>query len=499
MKVNTEVRSVQVYRNGCTAVRKGQVQLEEGKNQVLIEGLTSSAYTDTMRLRFPQNVKASAIHVIERSDDEEKESDRIAEEIRMNRAKAEALGLQAEMWKNNSGFANLNNATVSEVENYIIAYPGRIESIKKQINDLEKERKKLEKQLNKAHDAENRPLISAELSTDHSGTYPFELIYQETAASWNSMYEIHTDAEKPLEIRVRAEIRQKTGEDGKDVNVTLRTGAPSFSASVPYLRPCSLEFRKPRPQVYGSSGPMLMKAAAAPMMARNEMAMEDSAMGDTAMLETIRTEEAEISAAETMTEYILASAFDISSGSDGLTVDLQSFELNAKYRLIAVPKADMKVCLTAEIRTEDLPVIVNGNAAVYLNEMYTGTVLLAPDRTEETFAVVLGNEERISVFREEKRKKGQEALIRNLRSEDYETEIRIVSAKDEPVTIVIKDQIPVSREQAITVDVKQTDKAEHDAETGELKWELELKPREIRTLHIAYRISWPKDKTIEYR
>jgi hypothetical protein len=99
--------------------------------------------------------------------------------------------------------------------------------------------------------------------------------------------------------------------------------------------------------------------------------------------------------------------------------------------------------------------------------------------------------------RTEKKKQSKEALIRNQQSAVYEYDIQAVSGMDEPVTVDIIDQIPVSRDQGITVDRLSYGSAEYDETTGILKWKAELSCHEMKTLHVEYRVTWPKDKQVE--
>ena len=43
MKINTEVKEVQIYRNRCTVIRNGMIPLKAGRNVVEIEGMSTSA------------------------------------------------------------------------------------------------------------------------------------------------------------------------------------------------------------------------------------------------------------------------------------------------------------------------------------------------------------------------------------------------------------------------------------------------------------------------
>ena len=491
MEIRTEVKEAVVYRSGASIRRAGKVHLNEGDNKTVIAGLSQGAYTDTMQLRFPKEISASAVHVISREEDD-KEVTAIAEKIDEITRRIEALKSQAEMWLN-AGSLSSDHITMAEIEEYITRYPERVSAIDAEIRTLEKEKKKLNRQLSEAQQRDGRPLISVNLNAPIEGDYPFELVYQETAARWNSKYEVHTDAQNlPLEIRVKAEVYQNTYEDWKNIKIALRTGMPVYSASLPELNPIYLDFSVPRP-VYGAMRPMMKMNA--PM--RDETVQMAFAEEDTAQLSRLDVNpSAEVSTSDTMTEYQLGGRYDIASGTDGLNVDLNAFTLKADYVIKAVPKEDTGAYLLAEVKTADLPMIIGGNAAIYLDGVYTGTARLSPDYGEETFAVALGTEERIRLSRTAKKKKSSEALIRNSQSTAYEYEITVNNSKDTPAKITVIDQIPVSRENAINVEATSLDKGVLDEKTGEVRWQIELQPQETKTLHVEYRVSWPKDKSL---
>jgi uncharacterized protein (TIGR02231 family) len=492
MTIHTDIKEVHLSRSGFTAVRRGCAHLEAGETRVLIEGLCATSYTDTVQLFFPAAVSASAIHVIN-PDHEGKQSELIREQIDDIDAALEALQKQAEMWQNSTAFAQMQSATVEQVESWISAYPERIRAISSEKRRLEKEKKALDLKLNEEFEKENRPLVSAVLKVENSGDYPFEMRCQDYAGSWNSQYEIHTDGEGPLSLRARAQIRQNTGEDWKGVRMVLRTGMPVRFASLPQLKPLYLDFEKPmpRPRYSRNTAPVMMKAMMADVMT------EEAAMEDTAQLFRMDTGSADVNTSDTMTEYVLGAEYDVASGDEGMFVDLQTFELNADYVIRAVPKKDIHAYLLASVKTADLPMSVRGTASVYLNSAYTGSALIAPDYGEDTFTIALGTEERISLSRTEKKKQSKEALIRNQQSAVYEYDIQAVSGMDEPVTVDIIDQIPVSRDQGITVDRLSYGSAEYDETTGILKWKAELSCHEMKTLHVEYRVTWPKDKQVE--
>jgi hypothetical protein len=74
----------------------------------------------------------------------------------------------------------------------------------------------------------------------------FELSYNVLDASWTPTYDLRvTDIVSPLLLKMRATIQQGSGEDWKNIKLTLSTGNPQESAQKPELQPWMLAFYTP--------------------------------------------------------------------------------------------------------------------------------------------------------------------------------------------------------------------------------------------------------------
>jgi hypothetical protein len=60
----------------------------------------------------------------------------------------------------------------------------------------------------------------------------------------------------------------------------------------------------------------------------------------------------------------------------------------------------------------------------------------------------------------------------------------------------VNDQIPVSSNSGITVEAIELTGGKVNQQTGQVKWDLELKPQETKQLIMTYSVKYPKDKTI---
>ena len=490
-KVMTKIDRVQIYRRGAQIVRKASVDLEEGVNKLRITGLGQNIDADTMRLFFPEGISLSDIRFVRENN--EKEDDPgitdLKDRIRALQKKKETRELQATLLAKNADFSRNREVSLEQASAFIESLPEKLEALDREVSEFEKQIAALEKELNETVRVKNLPVVSAEVYSEKAGTFDMEMMCHDGSAFWEPVYEIHTDAEGPLVMKARARIFQTTKEDWQDVAVTLFTGNPSAHTNVPVLTPLFLsirpEYKTSAKNSMLSMGAMRMDAAA-PMM-----------MADTAALSVVEMEEAEESEQETMTEYVLPGRRDVPSDSEGTMADLQKFEINAEYVLTAVPAEDICAYLAAQVKTVDLPLLIGSKVSVYLNGVYTGSVNVSPDLTKETFDISLGKEEGIRTARIQKEKKQSESRLKGQKITENVFENRIVNRKNKEVTVLVKDQVPVSEDKTISVELLESDHASLNAEDGILTWKVDLKPNETKILRLNYRVSWPKDKQLK--
>ena len=507
MIFKTEVKEVSIYRRSATLIRAGVAKLEAGRNLVYIAGLTKTADTGSFRLKFPPTVKAVNMQLVNPKETdlgEEKESERIREKIAELAYRINTCNYLDEMWKNNGNFTMRSNITIDEQENYIRKRPDELAKNHAEVKELTKAQDMLAKELEEMEKEEEKPLIMAELISESSEEVPFILQYQENAASWAPKYEVRfAGTGEPLAVSMKAKINQTSKEDWKQVKVTLFTGNPVSTESIPELKSLQLSFYEPPQPVAAGRGAtpngfmgmgMMMQAqamssaaAAAPMAMMNMDAMKQMA--------ALQTEEAAVSEEESMTAFELPTPRDILSDTSGNLADLKNFSVEAKYHVLCIPRLSNKCFMTAEIVATDWP-LPPARAAVYLKDTLAGEFYVDSNSETDTFNLSLGNDERITVLRTELPKKTQEALIKNQKKTSYAYRINLVNNSSEAVDVKILDQIPISTEKTIVVESSELSKAALNEETGELCWEMSAESKKEIVLNVAYSVAWPKDKKL---
>jgi len=235
--------------------------------------------------------------------------------------------------------------------------------------------------------------------------------------------------------------------------------------------------------------------------------MKSAAMADTCIeceddavpMMRMETGSAEVNEDETSTEYVLPGRRDVRSDDDGNLADVKTFRVPADYRIVTVPKLDPGAYLVAAVAPSDLPVAGRINPAVYYKEVYAGKVWLDPDLTREEIEITLGREERVNVNRRETLRKRSTTLLKGLQVTEYGYETRLSNNAAADVVLLLKDQVPVSENKEISVEVTELSGAEFDKETGLLRKEIRLPAGQTELFRLGYKVSHPKDRSIEER
>ena len=80
----------------------------------------------------------------------------------------------------------------------------------------------------------------------------------------------------------------------------------------------------------------------------------------------------------------------------------------------------------------------------------------------------------------------------------FKTSVR--NGHDFPIKIAIEDQLPVSENEDIVVEMLPATTAPTTTNLrdrrGVLEWAFEAKPGEVRDIALAWRVRWPKDKGV---
>ncbi|MCR5004614.1 MAG: mucoidy inhibitor MuiA family protein [Clostridiales bacterium] len=498
MNVQTAISKVQLYRSGAVVTRSGVFSLPAGPSTVTIEGLTTSAQTDSLRLAFPAGVLLEDVRIIENED--QSAAEQLAHEIDRIDRKIESLQTEMDLLQQNGDFTHRSAMDLNAMQDYISALPDRFDQLFLKIQSCKDERNQLQKKYYEQQARDTRPLVQASLRSDEALQCPFTLSYRETQAGWDPVYELHFAGEtEPLVIRQRARLVQRTPEDWTLEDVTLFTGNPSISNEIPALTRQEISLTPPFSGPYYAPPMYAMAAPKSTGLARRARAKLDSAdMDTTAALPELfdaETSPVEEQSQDTMTSFALSGMRTIPSNADGSLADLKTYRVPASYQITAVPSKSSTAWLTARIKGNDWP-LQQITAALYLRGIYGGKVTIAPNTTEDDFLLSLGRDERVQVRRDKQLDRKQDQLLKKHTVQHLSFEIRVLSQLPQAVALEILDRIPVTNNNDIQVEPIDLSGAAVQAETGKVTWKATLDPGQTLIRTLSYDLTWPRGRKI---
>jgi uncharacterized protein (TIGR02231 family) len=343
--------------------------------------------------------------------------------------------------------------------------------------------------------------VTVRVAAPQAGSLDVALSYTVPGASWAPSYDARVlSADRAVALSYFGIVRQSTGEDWKNVALTLSTARPGLGGAAPALSVWSLDVFNPvllREQAMNDRRREMSSKMAAPA-AVNMQAFTTNAAGDAAGAAEERDAEmarATIEAGATSASFKIAVASSVPSDNSPQKVPITSATLKASPEYLTVPKHLATAYLTAKVfNTSEFPLLA-GAMNVFLDGTFVTTSALRTVMVGEKFDLALGADEGISVKHKRVNKFTEDTGLTNSGKRiTYEYLITVQNNKRTTERVIVADQVPLSRNEKIVVkqlaptpgELKPTDE-------GSLKWTLDLKPGEKRELTVKFAIEYPND------
>jgi uncharacterized protein (TIGR02231 family) len=300
------------------------------------------------------------------------------------------------------------------------------------------------------------------------------------------------DITKPVTIFYKANVFQSTGVTWKDVKLSFSNATPWVAGDVPVLNPWFIDY-------YHPETPIMLRGVAYGVKRANkaevaEMAVTDAAMEEKVMEAAPVAVEKQIG--ETTVTFDITAPYSLPSDGKIQTIEIQRTTTPADYKYVAVPKLSPLAYLTGNITDWAEQNLIGGEATLYFENTFVGKSYLNVNQLKDTLTVSLGNDNSILVKREKRKDFTSRKVLGSNKTETYSFLITVRNNKTNSIRITVNDQIPISSNSGIEVDAVELSGGKHNSQTGEIKWDLEIKPQETRQLILTYSVKYPKDKTI---
>jgi uncharacterized protein (TIGR02231 family) len=511
-EIKAEIKHVTVFPDRAQVDHETSVSLLPGKSVLRLSGL--SPYIDVQSIQVKGFGEFTILSVNHQNNylqnlEDSPEVKSILSQIETLQTKVEDENAAISILKEKEAFLVANRAilvkestfTLEQFKNVMDLYTNNIDQItmttlKKQrlIKDYNKQISALQKQiadkLGKKQLPSGEILVSVTSEKQVTGKLTFS--YVVSNAGWYPSYDIRVDDIKnPVAIFYKANVFQNSGVEWKDVRLSFSNATPWVAGDIPVLNPWFVDYYNPAPVLYKSVTSGAKRSEAPAMM---EMVASDKKMEEKAMEAAPVSVQKQVG--ETTISFDIAVPYTVQSDGKIQTVEIQRIMVPADYKYVTMPKLSPLAYLTANITDWAKLSLQTGEATLYFENSFVGKSTLNVNQLKDTLTISLGTDNSILVKREKRKDFTSRKVIGANRTDTYSFLLTVRNNKSNPVKITMNDQIPVSSNNSINVDIDELSGGKLDQQTGEIKWDLDIKPQETKQIVVTYSVKYPKDKIV---
>jgi len=365
-------------------------------------------------------------------------------------------------------------------------------ALQQQQRQLDEKIRRVEQELHQIQTGRRDSLTAAiQVESARAGQAVFELSYQLGGASWSPLYDasLNTDSGK-LALTQSAQVRQNTGEDWSAAQLTVSTARPSAGAAMPELPPWWIDFQRPQPVLRESR----MKSLATDEMLAGAMAPQAAPAEAEAVVATTQASEFSLS-------YRIPGRVSVPADNSRHRFVLDKQSLDTTLTARTAPRLDRRAFLYAELDYQGENPLLPGPWQLQRDGTFVGTRNNEALRPGEKLALAFGADDAIEIaYQQLKDERGKQGLIQREQRIERRYLIQVTNRHKRSLPVTVYDQIPVSRDKAIKVELLEegTPPSEQNVKDkpGILAWRETLKPQQQKRIDFGYAVSFPLDRRV---
>jgi len=513
--VNSKIKEVTVYLSGARVYRTGNVNIIPGTNTIIFNGLSNQIDENSLEVLsngsfqiLSVNYGINELKTLPKPESIRKLEngyDSVKQKLEFMRNEKQALQSQLEALKANEKLGvNEKTVFIDDVDDWLENYKkkgleirNKISKIAVQEVEVSEQLEKMQLQMDRLGGAKKSASgeIKVTILATKSEIADFKINYFVGSANWTPVYNLRANKlTDPVNMDYDAHIYQTTGEEWKDVKLSLNTGNPTLGGNKPILNPLILQLYQPRP--------VMAIYRKAESMDAPKMAMEESRGNDQSLQSNFKDSRAPMATAQqghTNSQFNIPLRYTIVSDGQPQQVRIQQLSLPATFEYSGVPKFDKDAFLEAKVSGWEQFNLLAGDANLFLEGTYVGKSYLDPIATGDTFSLSFGRDKKIAIERQRIQGPGitNKILSGSSKKETFTYELSVKNLKTAIATITLEDQIPVSQTKDIQVSIKETTGGQYLEDSGKINWKLTLLPGETKKVRFTYIVSYPKNKIIQ--
>lgn len=504
--IPSKLTKVTMYMSSAELTHTATANIGKGKTDIVITGIAPQLDQKSIRASASGDVKIISITYEKDFMEIKKDNQKInALEDSLDKYSKRIISLNYELsayreeknlLTDNSKLGGANNGvSITELQKAADFYRLRIKDINSQLLRIEEQKQassenitRIKKQLDELNVRKSIPEyhIVITMSSETAMSTAIEIKYMVNEAGWAPYYDIRAkDVSSPIALDYKAKIFNNSGIDWTDIQLTLSTSDPTQSAQKPKLDPWALNYNSEK----DNEGYLNKQGVV------NTNSNEDN---DKKNFE-VKNKSSEVEVSELSIEFEIKQAYTLPSNNKFYIAEIQTVEIPASYYYYAVPKTDKDAFLIACITGWESLNLIEGPANIFYAGSFVGESYIDTRFANDTLDISLGRDKKVAITRTKKQDFNDKKIFGTQRKENFTYEITARNNNKQPIDIEIIDQVPISQEGDIKVEMIETSKAIIEEQNGTLKWKIKLLPSDTKHITISFSVQYPKTKEVKIR
>lgn len=480
LPVESRITDVVVYTDRARITRTVSVDIPSGRTDLVFEGLPLTLLPPSLSAEGEGTAGATLTGIdVRTTRGVEDRDERISALKTERRAHEDAIRVQtdivARVQKDIAFVTSLKPVAPGRLSDKLFLAPdaaGQLGTMSKQIGAdlvaLYKEQRAAEDEIQKRRletDRIDRELyvlgqgtpdantVAVGLDAPRAGRVTVRLQYVTTEAGWSPHWDARfRPSDSKVKLDLSGEVSQTTGESWDDVRLTLSTARANESTSPPALAPFYLT------EGYGRG--------------TGASSAVDKA---------------------TAVEFAAPAREDVPTDGTQRRVYVTSLDMTGKIVHQVVARRQEAAYLTARVTNGAEFALLPGGMSSYMGTAYVGegSLDLTPPGAEVDLS--FGVDDRVRVKRTRMEQVSSDAKpLQNREHQRYGWKTAVTNRTGKPITLVVVDQVPVSREAAFIVEAKLTPAIEPLPSDGVFTWTVDVPEGKTQDFLVEYDVSWPQ-------
>jgi len=197
----------------------------------------------------------------------------------------------------------------------------------------------------------------------------------------------------------------------------------------------------------------------------------------------------------TTTIYEIEDPYTILNDGKTYMVDINGYEVDALYEYYAAPKLEDDAFLTAKIVDwQELNLLP---ANLFFEGTFLGKSILDVANAGDTLKLSLGKDKGVVIKRTLLKDFSSKKFLGSNKTDTRKYEILVRNNKQQPISIIIEDQFPISTQKEIEVSDRKYDGAKLDDDTQKITWLFSVDPKKENKVNFKYEVKYPKEKILQ--